>query len=213
MGEDTELIIVETDGTKAVAVKRTDLDLTDPDPNNPARKLAYLDNLTNYYDFELNPETVIGDVTAGFDFGDIGISDLDLAGLMLDLDLGDSDDEGSNENYVRNIEPPEYIPTGVKPKVSELFDGSKTSELISRIDESEDITQEEKEFLRIAAQRHTVLSFKDIAEYYSHASKPMQLLMEDSALVIIDFNSAISAGFVELTSEIAELVRDEYGDG
>jgi hypothetical protein len=118
---------------------------------------------------------------------------------------------GENGNYVRNIESPEYIPTGDKPATEQLFDTSTTDKLINEIDAS-DIPEQEKDFLRKAAQRHTIFNFKHIAEYYAHSNEEMQELMENSALVIIDFNKAISLGFVQLTQEIAELVREEYGD-
>ena len=36
--------------------------------------------------------------------------------------------------------------------------------------------------------------------------------MEDSALVIIDFDRAIELGFVQLTQKIAQQVKDEYGE-
>jgi hypothetical protein len=36
--------------------------------------------------------------------------------------------------------------------------------------------------------------------------------MEDSALVIIDFNKAIELGFVNLSEEIAQQYQSEYGD-
>ena len=38
----------------------------------------------------------------------------------------------------------------------------------------------------------------------------MQELMEDSALVIIDFNKAIELGYVKLSEEIASQYLDEY---
>ncbi len=77
-GVDTDVIVVETDGKKPVYVKRTDLDLADPDPNNPARRLAYRDNLASRFSFELDAEVVMADIEAGFDFEgiDIGIEDI-----------------------------------------------------------------------------------------------------------------------------------------
>ena len=35
--------------------------------------------------------------------------------------------------------------------------------------------------------------------------------MEDSALVIIDFNKAIENGYVKLSKEVQELYLEEYG--
>ena len=114
-----------------------------------------------------------------------------------------------DDNYSRKIEAPIYTPKGDKPALSELFNTSRTLELIAEI-EAADIPQEEKDFLKIAAQRHTVLNFKRIAEYYAHSPAPVQKLMEDSALVIIDFKRAIELGYVKLSEEIAAQYLKDY---
>ena len=127
----------------------------------------------------------------------------------------DFDLEGTGEdsnNYSRTIEPPAYKPLGEKPAVANLFDDVKTRALVEAIDQAEGITDDERLFLQIAAQRHTVLSFKQIADYYAHSGTVMQSLMEDSALVIIDFDKAISDGYIKLTEELVGLVGDEYGN-
>lgn len=81
-GVEVEPIIVETDGKRPVYVKRTDLDLSDPDPNNPARRLAYLDNVSQHFSFDLNPAVVMADIEAGFDFEAIDISLPDLGEML-----------------------------------------------------------------------------------------------------------------------------------
>ena len=50
------------------------------------------------------------------------------------------------------------------------------------------------------------------ADYYAHASKEMQELMEDSALVIIDFGKAIEKGYIRLSDEIRNEYTREYGN-
>lgn len=117
-----------------------------------------------------------------------------------------------NEPYTREIKSPVYIPTGEKPKTSELFDRSRTEQLMGAIDRAQGITEEEKDFLRIAAQRHTVMNYRNIAEYYAHAGVELQGLMEDSALVIIDFGKAIELGYVNLAEEIGKQYGIDYGD-
>lgn len=117
-----------------------------------------------------------------------------------------------DDNYSRKIEPPIYRPTGPKPAVKDLYDPSRTSALIEDIETQEGLTDEERGFLIAAAQRHTVIRFDRVAEYYAHSDAATQRLMEDSALVIIDFNRAIELGFVTMTERIAELVREEYGE-
>lgn len=209
-----DIQIVPSDGTKVIAVMRTDLDLYDEhDPR--ARQLAYADNRVGQVDLEFDPEQIVADLDKGLDLSDYWFEDELVAiieqvatGLAGEVDGGEGDD---NNNYSREIKSPDYVPTGNKPSLGQLSDTSVTDKLIKEINEA-DIPESEKAFLRIAAQRHTVLNFKHIAEYYAHSDKNMQGLMENSALVIIDFNKAISLGLVELTKEISELVKEEYGD-
>jgi hypothetical protein len=80
--------------------------------------------------------------------------------------------------------------------------------LIEKIHAAE-LPHEIETFLEFAAQRHTVFSYEKIAEYYAHAPKEVQELMEDSALVIIDFKKAIEHGFVQLTKDLAEAYSDD----
>jgi hypothetical protein len=131
----------------------------------------------------------------------------DLDQILNDLGMMD---EPEDNNYSRKIEAPTYEPSGVKPGIDDLFDDSRTQSLIEAIEASDELSQDEKEFLIIASQRHTVLDFGKIADYYAHSSEPVQKLMEDNALVIIDFEKAIELGFVQLTERIAELVGREY---
>jgi hypothetical protein len=114
--------------------------------------------------------------------------------------------------YSRKIEAPTYEPNGVKPKIADLFDDSRTRELCAEIDAADFLADDERAFLKIAAQRHTVLTFSKIADFYAHSSADVQRLMENNALVIIDFERAIELGYVQLTERIAALVKEEYGD-
>lgn len=125
--------------------------------------------------------------------------------------LGSEEDKQEDEQYSRKIEAPIYTPKGDKPAINDLYDNARTLELLDEIEKA-DLPEDEKEFLRIAARRHTVLNFKRIAEYYAHSDKATQLLMENSALVIIDFNRAIELGYVKLSEEIAAQYLKDYPD-
>jgi hypothetical protein len=92
-----------------------------------------------------------------------------------------------------------------------LCDDSKTKSLIREINASS-LEEEEKRFLIMAAQRHTVFHYERIANYYAHGSAEMQRLMEKSALVIIDFEQAIANGYVKLCEEIRGQFLEEYSD-
>lgn len=109
-----------------------------------------------------------------------------------------------DDKYTTKVESPIYEINGPKPKLDDLYDSVKCKELNEQIDKS-NVTLEEKDFLRIAAQRHTAFSYSKIAEFYAHSDKEMQELMEKSALVIIDFDKAVELGFVKLHEDLKKL--------
>jgi len=160
------------------------------------------------------------DPMAGMATADAGIlADL-LAGIETESDALTALLEGlaedfivqEDEPYELTVEAPLYQPTGERPEVSELYDDARTRQLVAAIQSADSLAVDEQAFLITAAQRHTVLRFDKIAEYYAHASAAVQTMMEDSALVIIDFDRAIELGFVKLNKGIADLVRGDYGD-
>jgi hypothetical protein len=118
-----------------------------------------------------------------------------------DLELPPIFDE-EEDYYTAKIESPEYNPTNKKPSVQELYDANKYKTLITNIEQS-NISNTDKQFLKEAAKRHIVFNYSKIADYYANSDKEVQKLMEDSALVIIDFDKAIDTGYVELTKKIA----------
>lgn len=122
-------------------------------------------------------------------------------------DLKPEDDD----KYTKKLEAPKYEITGEKPEAEELTDDTRYNELIGEIDAA-DIPEEDKEFLKKAAARHIVFNYTKIAEYYAHASKEVQELMENSALVIIDYNKAIELGYVQLSKQILDQYNEEYGN-
>ena len=113
--------------------------------------------------------------------------------------------------YTKSVGSPVYEPKNKMPHILELCNKSKTKRLIRKIEASK-LPYNEKMFLLDAARRHSVFNYEKIADYYSHASKEMQELMEDSALVIIDFEKAIELGYVKLSKEIRKQYLEEYGD-
>jgi len=58
-----DVLIVQTDGTKIVAVQRTDLDIDSPE----GRGLAYADNRVGELDLEFDAEQILADLDAGLD--------------------------------------------------------------------------------------------------------------------------------------------------
>jgi hypothetical protein len=57
-----------------------------------------------------------------------------------------------------------------------------------------------------------VFNYEAIADYYSHSNAEMQNLMEEMALVIIDFDKAIELGFVQLSEDIREQYLEYYDE-
>lgn len=112
--------------------------------------------------------------------------------------------------YTEKICVPQYTPKGVKPK-NKAIDTTKYDMLIKEIDNS-NVSETEKIFLKLSATRHIKFDYSVIAEYYCHATKEMQELMEKSALVIIDVDDAIANGYVRLSKRIKDIV-DNRKDG
>lgn len=108
-------------------------------------------------------------------------------------------------NYKMNV--PQYTPKKHSPELRECIDIKKFRELKNKIKNS-NVSNIEKKFLIYAASRHIVFNYSKIADYYASASPEMQELMEESALVIIDFNDAIANGYVKLNKRMAGIVGD-----
>lgn len=147
---------------------------------------------------ELNADGYDTTVT-GFERNEI--SDI-LSGIV-------SEETEISEQYSKKVEAPIYEVTGETPEVHQLFDRGKYISLLDDIERDTTISEEEREFLCLAASRHIVFDYRNIAEYYAAAGPEMQGLMEDSALVVIDFDDAIANGYVKLKSGIAEVMGDE----
>jgi hypothetical protein len=134
---------------------------------------------------------------------DINTEEINLPGISFE------EEEEKEEPYTRKIITPTYEPKNEAPPLRELGDITKCQELIGRINAS-NVSEEEKEFLRIAASRHIVFNYQKVADYYAQAPKEVQALMEDSALVIIDFERAIEKGYVILTKDIIGQYSEDY---
>lgn len=110
----------------------------------------------------------------------------------------------NDERYTTKVTAPLYEPKNKCPHILELVNLEKTQRLINIIQKS-NVSDLEKQFLIAAAWRHAIFNYSKIADYYAHASKDMQELMEKSALVIIDFDKAIENGYVKLSENIKRI--------
>lgn len=123
-------------------------------------------------------------------------------------DLTNEEIEFGGGKYTSRVLAPHYIPSGPCPAISDFMDTTKYEELIDKINKS-NVSDYDKRFLRLAATRHIIFNFGLIANYYTYADKEMQQLMEDSALVLIDFNDAVRKGFVKLDSRIDDFINNQ----
>lgn len=125
--------------------------------------------------------------------------------------FGEEFKKKTESQYTSKITIPNYDPKNKKPHILELLDDRKTKRIIAEINQS-NISEDEKKFLIESAKRHTVFNYQKIADYYAHASKEMQELMERQALVIIDFNKAYQYGYIKLAHDVANQYFDNYGE-
>lgn len=146
-----------------------------------------------------------------------GFADDEFATMFSDLTGGTGGTGGGTGGdggdgpalYTHKIETPIYEPTrAAPPELDELVDRDEVDERLANIEEAvarEGIPEPVAEFLRTAATRFYRFDFQNIAEYYAHAPAEIQRLMEDSVLVIIDFDQAVERGFVQLDKRLGEL--------
>ena len=129
-----------------------------------------------------------------------------MTSQMVDLfDIKLTDEE---QKYFEEVHAPQYLPKIECPRLDALYDKKKYDELISSIDNS-DVNDEIKEFLKFAATRHIIFNYSKIADYYAHATKEVQKLFEESVLVIVDIDEAITNGYVKLSKELESALRKQ----
>lgn len=179
------------------------------DDDITSKAFALADNHTadlGAYDNELLAE-LISDVLVDSELLQAtSYTEKDLDELIKQLDIAaESIESAQSENpYSTNINAPQYEIVGDKPDTTELYDDEKTAQLHDAI-RNADIPTDVRNFLTLAAFRHTVFNYRKIAEFYPHQSKEIQRLMEDSALVIIDLNDAMKNGFIRMSETLKAL--------
>ena len=132
--------------------------------------------------------------------------------LAQDAEAAPGDATEDDATYSQSMESPIYEVTGPKPAVADLYDETRTREMVTAIEAAEGLTDDARRFLLAAAQRHTTFHFGKIAEYYAHADEGVQALMEQSALIIIDFDQAVELGYTRLRDRVTELYEADYPD-
>jgi hypothetical protein len=142
---------------------------------------------------------------AGFDILLTGFTEDEFK----DIGLFGGNESPEDENpYSQKVSSPTYVPNGDKPLLQDLYNDEKAMGLIEDIKNS-NLPNDEKQFLMAAASRHIVFDYGMIANYYAHSDADCQRLMEDSALVIVDFEKAIEMGYVKLNETLASIYLEE----
>ena len=179
-----------------------------------AARIVLADNRTS--ELGTMDDTALAEMIDSLD-GDLdgtGYDDDDLAEILeaagdtlLDgAGEGDGDDAGDDgeAKYTTDTVLPHYEPQSSEPPpLPTLIDRTRTDELCREIDDAA-LPEDVAEFLRAAAQRHTVIDFHRVAEFYSHAPAHVQRLMERQALVILDVDDAIREGYLKISEGLAE---------
>ena len=194
--------VVESDGTELIVIKRKDLSTED----EKRKMLALADNHTfdsSEFDWGLVIENFSSDILNDWEFS---VDDIEFS-----TDIPNIDSEKDSNLYTKKIVSPIYTPTGNKPAISELYNLETYNCLMKQIKEC-NLDKQTKDFLQIAASRHIVFDYGKIAEFYAHSDAIIQNLMEDSALVIIDFNKAIELGYVCLKKELSDSYLEDHND-
>lgn len=115
-------------------------------------------------------------------------------------------DTDPGDKYARTLASPIYKIRGKKPALNKLFDTTRADAAREKIKNS-GLSGPVRRFLHEASGRLVEFDYANIAEFYAHADKDTQELMEELALVIVDAERAIELGYLTLTKEIAGLVK------
>lgn len=124
----------------------------------------------------------------------------------------DKEKRDQENPYTSKTDKPLYEAKGAKPELKDLYDNFRALKLLSDIQASK-LPADLKMFLTHAAYRHVDFNYENIAEYYCHSDKETQQLFEDSALVIVDYDSAIKNSWIKISKQIDELYNEDNPPG
>ena len=112
------------------------------------------------------------------------------------------------EHYTQSRKIGQYTPNGRKPSYTEMVDETRYRKLVEDIEKS-NVSEQDKYFLKMAATRHLKFTYKNIADYYANSSPEVQKLMEDSILVIIDYDDALANGYIRMSNKIDDIAKQD----
>lgn len=146
--------------------------------------------------------------------GDAAVMQM-LSELAADNGIVDLPDDSlpTDNDYSRKVEVPLYEPTGHKPTFPEMVDLIRYNQLVTDIDNDPLLNDVDRQLLKLGAARHIVFNYASIADYYAESPPAAQRHIENSALVIVDFDRALELGYIKLSKAIADIVADEEDNG
>jgi hypothetical protein len=140
-----------------------------------------------------------------FDLLESELDELSIDMTKFGFDALAEEMQEQTEKYTSKVNIPQYEPTGEDVALWECYDTTKADQLIDEIENAPFLSDEQRKFLRLSAYRHVVFNYRKIAEYYAKIDGGVQTLMENSALVIIDYENAVANGYVKLSERLKEL--------
>jgi len=104
------------------------------------------------------------------------------------------------ETYSHKIKLPIFEPSNRNVTLDECVNVDqfvKYMEEIDRYKSENKINEQQYKFLKLAASRFIVFNFENIAEYFCHANADMQRIMQNLALVLLDYDDALKTSIIE----------------
>lgn len=177
-----DVIVVESDGSKLVAVKRTDIDLD----SKEGREMALADNATVKVDLSWDDDAMREvSETWGIDTEEWGISN--------------DDDDILSDGYSQKIGQVIYEPKQTNHKIRDLYydDSLRFNEVIDKIQ-----NEELRAMLKLRAAWFVDFDFSKIADYYAYqATEDEQRAFEALGLVLLDLDGLIENGYSDIIKD------------
>ncbi len=165
-----EPLVINTDGTVIAGNQRLRLEMkkgnSEVDVYVPERELS---------EEEIKKIGIISNRHSG-DW-DMDILANEFEDILKELNFDDLLSGLNDETYSSKLTSPVYETKNEKPLISELVDSEFTNKLINEIDKA-DISDEDKEFLKLSAQRHLVFNYEKIADYYANSGDEVKKLID-----------------------------------
>ena len=187
------------DGVTEMPVVFVDVD------DDQALRILLADNQVG--DQATNDTSILTDLLESLVRSDLGLEGTGFTGDDVDDLLAEfyKDSLGLVDSlYTKEVNIPQYAIVGECPDLEDLYDDNVAVALQERVANAQ-IPPDVQAFLRLASYRHDKFDYRKVAEYYAHALPEVQALIEDSALVIIDYDDAIAKGYVTFRDTINDL--------